>query len=100
MTSGEKILWDRLKNKQLGVWFYAQQLVYGFVADFWCPSAGSAGLVVEVDGPYHARRKKYDQKRDRVLAAKGILTMRFKVGEVQRNLNAVVSLIRNKVQKK
>jgi very-short-patch-repair endonuclease len=94
LTGPERLLWKRLKDKQLGVWFYKQKVLLGYIADFWCPAAG---LVIEVDGPFHAKRKAYDRRRDQAMAAKGILTVRFKTGEVQKNLNAVVSLIRNKV---
>ena len=94
LTGPEQLLWNRLKDKQLGVWFYKQKVILGYIADFWCPFAG---LVVEVDGPFHAKRKAYDRRRDEAMAAKGILTMRFKTDEVRTNLNAVVSLIRKKV---
>jgi len=93
MTMPERILWSRLKDKQLGVTVYAQSVVLGYVLDFWIP----CGICVEVDGPCHDSRKAYDLKRDLVLKAKGIVTMRFKAAEVVNNVNAVVALIRAKV---
>jgi len=92
MTMPERILWSRLKDKQLGVTVYAQSVVLGYVLDFWIP----CGICVEVDGPCHDSRKAYDLKRDLVLKAKGIVTMRFKAAEVVNNVNAVVALIRAK----
>jgi len=94
LTGPEKLLWEKLKDKQLGVWAYKQKLCLGFILDFWIPSAG---ICVEVDGPCHAKRKAYDAKRDKVLAKRGILTMRFTADEVRNNLPAVVALIKHKV---
>ena len=90
MTMPERILWSRLKDKKIGVRVYAQRLSYGYILDFWIP----CGICVEVDGPCHDSRKGYDLKRDLVLKAKGIVTMRFKAAEVVNNVNAVVALIR------
>ncbi len=93
----ERILWHRLKDKKLGVRFYSQSLVYGYVADMYC---SAAKLVVEVDGPTHLARRAYDAKRDMVLLQKGILTMRFTAQEVQNNTAAVVALIADKMKKR
>jgi very-short-patch-repair endonuclease len=90
MTMPERLLWSRLRDKQLGVRAYAQSVVLGYILDFWIPSAG---LCIEVDGPCHDQRKTYDLVRDLALRKKKILTMRFKTAEVTTNLNAVVSLI-------
>ena len=92
-TTPEKLLWDRLKDRALGVRFYKQSPMFGYVADFYC---AEALLVVEVDGPFHAKQVAYDRKRDAVLWRKGILTMRFSSDEVENNLSAVVALIANK----
>jgi very-short-patch-repair endonuclease len=93
MTMPERILWSKLKDKQLGVVVQAQSVVLGYVLDFWI---SSCSLCVEIDGPCHDSRKGYDLKRDLVLKEKGIDTMRFKAAEVMNNLNAVLALIRAK----
>lgn len=94
LTQPEAILWEELKEKKLGVWFYKQQLCLGYILDFWCPKAI---LCVEVDGPHHKNRKKYDNIRDNVLAKRKILTMRFTTDEVKNNLPAVLALIKNQL---
>jgi very-short-patch-repair endonuclease len=94
MTFPERILWSRLRNKQLGVCAYAQKVVLGYILDFWIPSAG---LCIEVDGPCHNDRKAYDANRDAVLRGRKIRTMRFTAQEVNNNLNAVVALIHGEV---
>jgi very-short-patch-repair endonuclease len=96
MTMPERILWSKLKDKQLGVNVYPQSIVYGYILDFWIPCK----ICVEVDGPCHDNRKGYDLKRDLVLKANGIDTMRFKADEVMNNLNAVLALIQAKVRQK
>lgn len=95
----EKKLWAKLKDKQLGVTFYSQRVLLGYIADFWCPKAK---LVVETDGKQHLRPKavEYDQKRDAAMADVGIKTMRFSATEVFNNLPAVVAMIRAEVEKR
>ena len=96
-TPPEKMLWAKLRDKQLGVWFYKQKPMCGYTVDFWCPKAG---LVIEVDGKCHEIRKAYDARRDAVLRAKGIETMRFTALEVRTNLPAVVVLIRDGIERR
>ncbi|RMD61118.1 DUF559 domain-containing protein, partial [Candidatus Parcubacteria bacterium] len=66
MTPAEKRLWSVLRRNQLdGLHFRRQQIIDGFIVDFYCHAAG---LVVEVDGPAHEMQKEYDAERDRILA--------------------------------
>ena len=45
MTDAEKLLWSRLRNKQiLGLQFYRQKPILNFIVDFYCPAVN---LVVE-----------------------------------------------------
>ena len=97
MSMPERILWSRLKENKLGIPFYKQRPLLGYIADFYCPKAG---LCVEVDGSQHLSHKAYDAKRDYVLMRKGILTMRFTAQEVINNISAVVALIDDKVKKR
>ena len=51
MTPAEKILWGQLRGRRLrGLHFRRQQVIEGFIVDFYCHAAG---IVVEVDGPIH-----------------------------------------------
>ncbi len=53
-TREEALLWERLRRNQLdGLHFRRQQIIDGFIVDFYCHAAG---LVVEVDGPIHTRQ--------------------------------------------
>ena len=50
-TDAEKILWERLRNKQLlGLKFRRQHPINIFIVDFYCHKIK---LVVEVDGKIH-----------------------------------------------
>ena len=63
MTPAEKILWQELRGNKLGVHFRRQQVIAGFIVDFYCHKAG---LVVEVDGDIHdlqQKKKMRDGKR-------------------------------------
>ncbi len=51
ITAAEARLWERLRNNQLaGLHFRRQQIIDGFIADFYCRAAR---LVVECDGAVH-----------------------------------------------
>ena len=70
-TSAEKALWQRLRRKQLmGFRFRRQKPIDRFIVDFYCREAG---LVVEVDEPFHDSpdHKEYDAQRSRFLQAEG-----------------------------
>ena len=91
MTPAEKILWEELRANKLGVHFRRQQVIQGFIVDFYCHRAG---LVVEVDGDVHDLQKEEDERREKVLSALGLRVVRFKNDEVVRNLMVVVTKIR------
>ena len=62
-----------------------------FVVDFF---ASSVGLVVEVDGGYHARRQRADESCDRKLRRLGYRVVRLDAQPVLRDLPAALSLVR------
>ncbi len=88
MTQEEKILWQHLRANQLnGLHFRRQQIIDGFIADFYCHAAR---LVIEVDGKIHQQQAEYDAERDRVLSARGLCLLRIKNEEVRQNLDSVL----------
>jgi len=89
MTITEAMLWQRLRRNGLGVHFRSQQIIDGFIADFYCHAAA---LVVEVDGPIHD--PVYDAERDQVFGARGITVLRFKNEEIREKIGFVLSRIR------
>ncbi len=89
MTPTEAMLWTRLRRNGLGVNFRRQQVIDGFIADFYCHSAA---LVVEVDGPVH--EAEYDAERDRVFAGRGIRVLRVTNKDVLERIGVVLWRIR------
>jgi very-short-patch-repair endonuclease len=93
MTPEEAELWFRLRGRQLGGFrFRRQQVIGGFVVDFYC---AETDLVVEVDGPIHDSRRDYDAERDMALAARGLRILRIRNDEVTGDIEAVLARIRN-----
>ena len=51
MTDAEKLLWSRIRRRQLsGYQFYRQRIIGSYIVDFYCPTAR---LVIEIDGGQH-----------------------------------------------
>jgi len=96
MTPAEKILWNELRANKLGVHFRRQQVIQGFIVDFYCHRAG---LVVEVDGDIHDLQQEEDARREKVLSELGLRVVRFRNDEVLRNLAIVVGQIKEWIAK-
>jgi len=91
MTPEEQALWKRLRGNQLhSLHFRRQQVIDGFIADFYC-HAGR--LVVEVDGGVHEDQREYDAERDRIMTSRGLRVFRVTNEEIQQNLEGVLERI-------
>ncbi|ALG71051.1 crossover junction endodeoxyribonuclease [Azospirillum thiophilum] len=91
-TDVEKIIWQRLRNAQLGAKFRRQEPILGFVADF---VAHDHRLIVELDGGQHAeQRASHDERRTRMLEQAGFRILRFWNTDVIDNLDGVLETIR------
>jgi very-short-patch-repair endonuclease len=92
LTSSEARLWAELKARKLGVQFRRQVPLGGcYIVDFLAPRVR---VVVEVDGPYHARRQRADARRDSALGRLGYLVIRIEAELVMRSLPAAVARVR------
>ena len=92
LTELEARLWSALKARQLGASFRRQVPVARlFIADFLAPSIK---LIVEVDGPIHARKQPSDARRDRKLQRAGFRIVRISAQLVLSDLPAAVALVR------
>ena len=90
-TEEEKLLWRHLRaNRLFGLHFRRQQIIDGFIADFYCHAAG---VVVEVDGGIHQGQKEYDVERDQVLMARQLRVLRFANRDVREQLDEVLAQI-------
>ena len=94
MTPTEKILWQEVRANKLGVRFRRQQVIQGFIVDFYCHKSA---LVVEVDGDVHDLQKEEDERREKVLREMGLRIVRFGNDEVMRDISAVVGRIRKAI---
>ena len=91
MTPTEALLWDCLRRSQLnGLHFRRQQVIHGFIADFYCHAAK---LIVDVDGDSHIDRQEYDAERDATLASLGFLTYRVVNDAVCERLDDVLFVV-------
>ena len=87
-TEAERLLWSRLRNRQLNGWkFRRQHPIDRFVVDF---VSLDAKLIVELDGSGHGMREVSDQNRTLVLESLGFRVQRYWNAEVQASLEAVL----------
>ncbi|EZQ01620.1 endonuclease domain-containing protein [Acinetobacter sp. Ver3] len=93
MTDAEKLLWSRLRNKQiLGLQFYRQKPLLNYIVDFYCPAAN---LVIECDGSQHFTvvGLEVDRIRDQALAHLGLKVLRLDNGQVMEQIDDVVEVV-------
>ncbi|SMO35468.1 Very-short-patch-repair endonuclease [Saccharicrinis carchari] len=98
LTGAEKLLWDKLRNKQLaGLRFKSQHPMDIFIADFYCHQLM---LVIELDGGVHntLEQQEYDKGRTAELEAFGIKVIRFTNRQVINDLDNVLDKIRRIAQ--
>jgi len=90
-TSAEKLLWYRLRNRQIdGVKFRRQEPTGRYIADF---VAMELRLIIELDGGQHALAANSDSKRAVALERDGYRVIRFWNNEVLQNLEGVLQRI-------
>jgi very-short-patch-repair endonuclease len=97
MTDAERLLWSRVRRKQLkGHQFYTQKIIKNYVVDFYCPSGK---MIVEVDGSQHSeiRQKESDKKRDAELSELGFMVLRFWSWKIMKNIDEIVDEIWNRL---
>ncbi|MEH6416294.1 endonuclease domain-containing protein [Pseudomonas sp. CGJS7] len=93
MSAAERRLWYGLRRKQvLGVQFYRQKPLLGYIVDVYAPAAG---LVVEVDGSQHLTPLglEADGRRSAALGSLGLMVVRFDNLQVLRETEAVMEEI-------
>jgi very-short-patch-repair endonuclease len=78
-TKAFDLLWQQLRKYRTGAKFRRRAILYGWVLDFWCPSARVA---VEIDYPSDVERATEHRHRDQVLARRGIEVLRFEAERV------------------
>ncbi len=97
-TEAENVLWQRLRNNQLGVKVRRQHAINGFIADF---ALMEIKLVVEIDGDYHneEQQKEYDHARTSYLKEFDFYILRFTNNEVIQQTANVINKIKAEIKK-
>jgi very-short-patch-repair endonuclease len=93
MTDAERLLWSRIRRKQLKSYqFYRQKILGNYIVDFYCPRTR---LIIELDGGQHYEEEgmKRDKKRDSYFENIGLKVLRFSDRDVFKNLNGVFERI-------
>jgi len=90
-TKSEAILWDAVRNHQLGYHIRRQRPIGKYILDFFCEEKL---LGIEVDDKIHERQKEYDALRDRELHALGIRMLHVTSEEVEHDTSAILERIR------
>ncbi len=74
-TNVEKLLWYRLRAKQInGLKFRRQEPIGKYIVDFVCLEKR---VIIELDGGRHLLQEKRDKKRDQWLEEEGYQVLRF-----------------------
>ena len=97
-TEAEKIMWSRLRKKQVeGEKFRRQHPFKKFVGDFYCYKLR---LLIEIDGDYHLTPEQifYDGDRSEILEIDNIQVLRFTNDDVLNSLENVIFQIKTLVQ--
>ena len=91
-TVAEEYLWEHLRGGVLGVEFLRQHIVGDYIVDF---ASRHDGLIIEVDGGYHAERQQQedDAIREGDLEQMGFHVMRFTNEEVLYDIDKVLQQI-------
>jgi|SRR3972149_8219256 len=96
-TPAERKLWSVLRNNQLmGVKFRRQHAVGRYVVDF---CSIKKKLVIELDGSGHLESEDHDIERTKFLNQKGYRVIRFWNDQVMNDLESVISVIMDNLEK-
>ena len=93
-TFAERILWEELRCKKLGVGFRRQVIITGWIVDFFC---SEIKLVIEVDGDSHKENSEADSYRDYRMGGLNMTIIRVKNEDVINNLDVVLNKIKNTI---
>ncbi|MCD6285581.1 MAG: endonuclease domain-containing protein [Anaerolineae bacterium] len=92
MTPAERLLWQRLRANRLdGFHFRRQQIIAGFIVDFYCHQAN---LIIEVDGSVHDNQRAADEEREAILCSGELRVLRFTNAQILQDIPSVLDTIR------
>ncbi|MCW3114458.1 MAG: leucyl-tRNA synthetase [Segetibacter sp.] len=96
-TEAEDILWQKLRNNQVGTKVRRQHAINGFIADF---ALMEINLVIEIDGEYHneQQQQEYDEARTKYLGEFGFDILRFTNDEVLQQTESVIANLKQEIE--
>ena len=96
-TKEEIILWQYLKQKQLGVKFRRQQPIDKYIADFVC---FEKKIIIELDGGQHNSSLgiQKDKSRDLFFTNNGYKVIRIWNNEINQNIEGVIQKIQSEIE--
>ena len=91
-TDAEKVIWEYLRAKRMGVKFRRQHPVLDYIVDYVCLDKM---LIIEIDGEYHNQQEQQieDRNRDERLKDMGYTVLRFTNEQVMTNIDGVLENI-------
>ena len=90
-TDAERLVWNRLRNRQLlDCKFRRQQPIGPYIVDFCCMEKL---LVVELDGGQHMLQQERDASRSAYLMERGYRVLRFWNNDVLAQIESVLGVI-------
>jgi very-short-patch-repair endonuclease len=95
MTASEKLVWENIRKKSLGVEFHRQVPILNYIVDFY---SHEIGLVIEIDGSIHDHNFFEDAERQGKMEKYGLNFLRFSNDEVMSDIEAVKNAIRNYIK--
>ena len=98
LTLAESVLWEYIRDEALGVKFLRQHIIGDYIVDFL---ARSEGLIIEVDGAYHAERHQMEEDtvRTEFLQSLGYRVLRFTNEQVLFDIDLVIQQIKDYFEK-
>ena len=101
-TESEKLLWDKLRTKNLWVKFLRQKPIYVYTEDNWLDRyvisdfcSLEIKLIIEVDGNIHEKEEVYilDREKKKLLEKKWFRIIRIQNNEISENIDTVIEKI-------
>jgi very-short-patch-repair endonuclease len=97
-TDAERLLWQKLRNRQLlNMKFRRQFPIEPYIADFVCLELK---LIIELDGSQHFDQIAYDKERTDFLKERGFEVCRFWNNDIFKNTEGVMESIRLAILKR
>jgi very-short-patch-repair endonuclease len=92
-TPQEILVWEKLRNRKIGLKFKRQYSIGGYILDFYC---AEKRFIVEIDGGIHKTKeaREYDAVRDKYFEELDYKTLRITNDEVENNIDKVIEKIK------